>query len=174
MPKTSKKQLAYIMAWRKANPEKVREYQRRGNKKYYAKNKEKEKARRDSPEHKQYIRDWKDRYFSIPSNRIRIALEQVQRRAIKNNMSFSKALFKIAENPPTHCTCCNQELNYVDRKRSRLSRSPSFDRINNTKGYTFKNVAVICCRCNYLKNDASLAELKLLLTYVERELVARN
>ena len=47
---------------------------------------------------------------------------------------------------------------------------PSLDRIDSTRGYTLDNVAVICGRCNRLKSDASLSELKLLVAYVEREL----
>jgi len=38
--------------------------------------------------------------------------------------------------------------------------SPSIDRIIPSLGYTLKNVAILCWRCNNLKRDADPAELK--------------
>lgn len=53
---------------------------------------------------------------------------------------------------------------------SRTHNSPSLDRIDNTKGYTKNNVAVISLRANTLKNDATLEELQLIVKYMEENL----
>jgi hypothetical protein len=45
--------------------------------------------------------------------------------------------------------------------------SPTIDRINPKKGYVRGNVSVISWRANVLKKDATLAELKALVSYVE-------
>ena len=48
--------------------------------------------------------------------------------------------------------------------------SPSLDRIDNLKGYTKENIAVISLRANQLKNDGTLEELKLIVEYMEKNL----
>lgn len=45
--------------------------------------------------------------------------------------------------------------------------SPSLDRIDNSKGYTQDNIAVISWRANNLKGDSNLFELKQLVNYLE-------
>lgn len=47
-------------------------------------------------------------------------------------------------------------------------RSPSLDRIDNSKGYVVGNVAIISIRANTLKRDASLSEIKALASYMEK------
>ena len=53
-----------------------------------------------------------------------------------------------------------------------LNASPSIDRIDSSKGYTKDNVQVISFRANNLKKDATLEEIKALVSYVERHLMA--
>ena len=50
---------------------------------------------------------------------------------------------------------------------SMLERSPSLDRIDNSKGYVPGNVCVISLRANNVKKDATLNELKALVRYME-------
>jgi hypothetical protein len=50
---------------------------------------------------------------------------------------------------------------------SMLERSPSLDRIDNSKGYVPGNVCVISLRANNVKKDATLNELRALVRYVE-------
>lgn len=45
--------------------------------------------------------------------------------------------------------------------------SPSLDRIDSTKGYTYDNCQVISNKANVIKNDASLEELELLVNYLK-------
>jgi hypothetical protein len=48
----------------------------------------------------------------------------------------------------------------------RNPNSPSLDRIDNSKGYTKKNVQVISYRANVLKNNGSIKELKALAKWI--------
>jgi hypothetical protein len=48
-----------------------------------------------------------------------------------------------------------------------MSTSPSIDRVDSSKGYTKDNIQVISHRANNLKNNATLEELRKLVTYVE-------
>jgi hypothetical protein len=46
------------------------------------------------------------------------------------------------------------------------ARSPTVDRIIPELGYVVSNVAVICWKCNAIKKDATLLELKNLLAWM--------
>lgn len=50
-----------------------------------------------------------------------------------------------------------------------IDASPTLDRIIPNKGYVVGNVAVISRRANFLKNDATLEELNLLVRWLERQ-----
>lgn len=47
--------------------------------------------------------------------------------------------------------------------------APSLDRLDSTKGYTLENVRVISWRANSVKNDATLSELRSVVSYLEQE-----
>ena len=51
--------------------------------------------------------------------------------------------------------------------RDEVENSPSLDRIDNSKGYVPGNIAVISMRANMIKNNATLAELKAIVAYIE-------
>lgn len=172
MPKVSKERLAKIVEWRKANPDRVKQHQKKANKKYYAKNYEREKARRNAPKTKKRTLEWKRKFLSVPSNRARYLLDAIKSRSEKRSMDFDESLYKIFLNPPTHCECCRCELAYHKLDNSKDSRSPSFDRIDSKGGYTIRNVRMICLRCNRLKSDSTAEELTLVAAYIERELHA--
>lgn len=57
----------------------------------------------------------------------------------------------------------------LDRTSSRDDR-PSVDRIDPSKGYIKGNIKVISGRANRIKSDASKAELRAILSYVENNL----
>jgi hypothetical protein len=61
------------------------------------------------------------------------------------------------------CQCCGKIL----KLRKDWKDGMSIDRVDNEKGYVVGNVALICRRCNFLKNESSLKELKMLVAYVE-------
>lgn len=71
------------------------------------------------------------------------------------------------------CQCCGKELSlgYEPRETRRFRSNPdapSIDRVDNHKGYTRENIAVICWGCNYRKNDLSKDDLVMFLNYIER------
>lgn len=49
--------------------------------------------------------------------------------------------------------------------------SVSYDRIDNSKGYTIDNLMIISYRANRLKSDASLNEMKLLAEFYTNTLI---
>ena len=58
------------------------------------------------------------------------------------------------------------KVNVGQRKPS--ANSPSLDRIRPELGYVVGNIAIISHRANTLKNESTLDELKLILSWVER------
>lgn len=77
-------------------------------------------------------------------------------------------LFRTA----ARCRCCGKrlELEYADRETRRFRSNPaapSIDRVNNRKGYTRSNIAVICWECNFRKTDLTLEDLAMLRKYIE-------
>ena len=65
---------------------------------------------------------------------------------------------------PTHCPVLGVELNTGPREAA-----ASLDRVKPEAGYTKGNIRVISFRANRLKSDATPAELRLVLNYVEGE-----
>jgi hypothetical protein len=57
---------------------------------------------------------------------------------------------------PTHCPVLGVELDWLAGGHS--PNSPSFDRIDSTKGYIPGNVAIISWRANRIKNDGTAEE----------------
>lgn len=95
-----------------------------------------------------------------PANTIFIT---ARRRARKNNTPFTIELKDILV--PRYCPILGLKLkSNVGRPQD---NSFSLDRIDNTKGYTPANVYVISWRANKLKGDATIAELKKIVAYME-------
>jgi hypothetical protein len=46
-------------------------------------------------------------------------------------------------------------------------KSPSLDRIDNTKGYTKSNIQVISFKANKMKNDCTLEDVEMLLFFMK-------
>jgi hypothetical protein len=72
----------------------------------------------------------------------------------------------------THCQCCGKALTLeYELRATREYRSngsaPSVDRVNNDKGYTRSNIAIICWECNFRKTDLTLADLEQMAHYVK-------
>mgnify|MGYP001615283025 CR=1 FL=1 len=112
-----------------------------------------------------------------PKQRLRKLLQTARATSKLTERDFDDQLFEIYWTTiPERCACCDIKLDYKKIPSRRTAsdrppssdRSPSFDRVINTNGYTVKNVKVVCWRCNRLKTDASLDELRMLLNYVER------
>ena len=71
---------------------------------------------------------------------------------------------------PTHCPILGLELDYnktlPGQRKIRVS-VPTLDRKVNELGYVLGNVFVISHRANRIKSDATAAELRVVLAYME-------
>ena len=68
----------------------------------------------------------------------------------------------------TLCPCCKVLFDYESLLNgTKNNASPSADRFNNSKGYIKDNVVIICWRCNNLKRDTSIEELKTVINWLE-------
>lgn len=65
----------------------------------------------------------------------------------------------------THCPILGVELDYY--AESRQENSPSFDRIDNTKGYVPGNVQIISWRANRIKNNGTSDEHYKIANYLQ-------
>ena len=118
------------------------------------------------------------RHIETPPVRLRKMLISARYNCTARKITtFDEALLDLyASQIPSHCACCGTALDYSVRsaKGNGKSRCPSFDRVDNTIGYTVDNVRVVCVRCNRLKNDASLEELRMLVAYVEQHIAHKS
>lgn len=99
-------------------------------------------------------------------------LLSTKRRAVRQGTAFEDALFRVVlegNDPPTHCECCGEELDYQSHQRGGYHNpAVSIDRVDNTKGYMVGNCAFICARCNAVKADANADELRAIVAYIDR------
>ena len=115
------------------------------------------------------------RKLAVPRNRILSLVRNAKNRALKMGLDFDPGIIVLADNPPTKCKCCGCLLDYSTQRgkcygKGMRSRSPSLDRVENNRGYVFGNVEIICMYCNTFKNDATFAELEIVLAYMEARL----
>ena len=68
------------------------------------------------------------------------------------------------------CECCSRKLD-VGFKLDRMKHddSPSIDRLIPRLGYVRGNVSLLCWRCNNLKRDATLHELKTVCKWLKKK-----
>lgn len=74
---------------------------------------------------------------------------------------------RIKANPT--CECCYRQFD-LSYGRSFDEAMPSIDRVDSAGGYTVENVAIICWRCNRIKQDANADELRVIANYIDRKL----
>lgn len=67
---------------------------------------------------------------------------------------------------PTHCPILGLELDYY--AESRKESSPSFDRLDNTRGYEKGNVIVLSWRANRIKNDGTAEEHRKIAEFLDK------
>ena len=67
---------------------------------------------------------------------------------------------------PTHCPILGMELDWF--AETRQENSPSFDRIDSSKGYVTGNVQILSWRANRIKNDGTAHEHKLIAEYLDK------
>lgn len=104
-----------------------------------------------------------------PRNRLRKIVHSALTRSRRYKLAFDAVLVDVLSVfPPSKCPACGVTLNYtVNATTHRNPAIPSIDRVDNALGYTVENTRIICFRCNRIKSDASLADLKSLVAYME-------
>lgn len=106
--------------------------------------------------------------------RVKLLAKHAIKRAVKNGIAADPIYMKeVSKLKPKKCPCCGIQLDYsvvVGGSTNPKPRGPSLDRIDPTKGYVRGNVEIICWRCNALKRDATLKELRMLVAYMAERL----
>lgn len=120
------------------------------------------------------------RYFSNPgqtrsvrrdnraANIVKRLLSEAKYRSKKNSIEFNLVPDDLVLSET--CPCCNGEMrakNEGDYQNGPLDCSPSIDRFDPNRGYVKGNVALICWRCNSLKKDATVDELRAIIRWME-------
>lgn len=93
------------------------------------------------------------------------AVWRVRGRAKKLGLPCDKDLSGL--HLPDTCPVLGIPLNYRDRRKHPAPDSPSIDRVVPARGYVISNIRVISWRANALKRDASIDEIRRVLSYVE-------
>ena len=149
----------------------------------YSRNWKRENRDRLAPiKRKQYA----DRYGVIQREKERIRKEQyplkvrsqllragMRDRARVKGIEFDSGFFSVGYlmerlSRNLNCECCHNPLDIsfkVDRKFN--ESSPSMDRVNPLKGYVKGNVAILCWRCNRIKQDAAPQELRAIADFMD-------
>lgn len=66
------------------------------------------------------------------------------------------------------CECCKKTLDLGYKENNQFSQiSPSIDRVDPKKGYTVDNIAIVCWRCNRIKQDATAEELRVIANFID-------
>lgn len=71
------------------------------------------------------------------------------------------------------CAYCDIALNFQRTIKTRRD-SPTLDRIKPELGYTPENLTVCCYRCNAIKNDATVADLRRIADRIDGVLSRRG
>lgn len=93
-------------------------------------------------------------------NKPRFLWDAAKSRAKKRGLLFKIKISDIVI--PTICPVLGIPIDWRNR-----DHAASLDEIVQGRGYVFENVCVISGRANRIKSDASLAELRALVCYVE-------
>ena len=96
--------------------------------------------------------------------RLRFVFLTKQATAAKKGIEFSLKFDDMYW--PEYCPVLGLELNYY-RKGKRVDNSPSFDRVDNTLGYTPEKTRIISDRANRIKNDGTAEEHRKIAAYID-------
>jgi hypothetical protein len=68
-----------------------------------------------------------------------------------------------------NCPCCSRKLQMRTGPavHGPLPSSPSLERVDGTRGYVPGNVVILCWRCNEIKRNATLDELRTIVSWLE-------
>lgn len=114
---------------------------------------------------KEYVRRYKEK------NRLTFLVRGAIRRSVASGISCDADYLRtIIKTKPVACECCWKEFDYSigGERYQPKAKAPTFDRIDQRRGYVAGNVAIICWRCNVLKKDGSLDEIEAIAKYMRR------
>ena len=92
-------------------------------------------------------------------------LKASKERAVRKNLEHTLTLEQLTSLYPKDnlCPVFGTELQWGFPKET----SPSLDRIDSTKGYTYENSQIISNKANRIKSDATPEELELIVKYLK-------
>lgn len=108
------------------------------------------------------------KYFKASQDhewKLKQTLRASKQRAEKNNLEHTLTLNDLKQLYPydNKCPILGIDLCWGFPKDS----SPSLDRIDSNKGYTYNNCQIISNRANRIKSDATVDELELVVKYLK-------
>jgi hypothetical protein len=112
------------------------------------------------------------KHLAVPENKIKHLIRAAHLRALCKSLEFNISIDDLLP-LPTVCPVLGTPLNYAGRGSHRgiifqSHDSASIDRINPKIGYVRGNVQIISWRANNIKGTATLEELRLLVSYMEK------
>lgn len=107
--------------------------------------------------------------FRERARRIRRGMQNsVKKRGIRFDKEFFTTVHLVQMlKDASFCPCCGTKFEISDFDIDHKNQRPTADRIDNTKGYIEGNVAIICWRCNSVKGDATLLEVRCVVNWME-------
>ena len=106
--------------------------------------------------------------YKTKDSHLKTLLTHLKNRAKLKNLEFDLDFEYLKPLAVDFCPVFNIELFWADKRQKNCGNSPSVDRIDSTKGYLKGNVQIISNRANIIKNNATTAEIKLLLSHMEK------
>ncbi len=98
----------------------------------------------------------------------------ILQRSKKNGTFVDKDYFSVLNikgmlEDNKNCSCCGVKFQYVTNLNNiKAPNVPSIDRIDNNKGYTSRNTALICWKCNDLKGNSDIDDLRAVISWLEK------
>jgi hypothetical protein len=96
-----------------------------------------------------------------------IKQSNMKRAGIEFTINFGELIW------PEYCPILGIKLDYFVKGGVPQDNSPSFDRIDNTKGYVKDNVFIISNKANRLKNNGNIQELRKIIEYLENNIPSK-
>ena len=164
------------LEWKRQNPQKARESQRKGYQQNRAQHLEYAKQWRENNTDRirQYYQENKESIKEKrkgKSNLLREMFRNAKRRASNDCLPFDLTIEYMESIVMDYCPVTGEPLDwelYFSEEGRRNPLAPSLDKIVPALGYTQGNVAIIGSRMNTLKSDMTLDQLSQLVEYVRR------
>lgn len=109
----------------------------------------------------------KFKYFTIEGKKISLLLSAAKQRAKERGTEFKIKLIDFYPYPKK-CPVYDFDLDYVNGTQFDRWKSPSIDRLDNTKGYTKENTNIISWKANYVKSDSTIEDLEKVVSYLTK------